>query len=87
MKVLLSFDHLRSPFLEFIKHALIYPIFIDEGISKKNIEKGLQVDQMAVKSSYLAFMKPNMKVIFLYDLIFGVTLLSYFWIRNIFKKT
>ena len=42
--VLLPFDQLRSPFLEFFRHDLIYLISIDESMSKKNLEKGLQVD-------------------------------------------
>ena len=42
--VLLPFDQLGSPFLEFFRHDLIYLISIDESMSKKNLEKGLQVD-------------------------------------------
>ena len=30
---------------------------------------------------------PNIKVIYLYDQILGVTLLSYSWIRNVLKKS
>ena len=44
MMVLLPFDQLGSPFLEFFRQDLIYLISIDESMSKKNLEKGLQVD-------------------------------------------
>ena len=41
MKVLLQFDEHGSPFLEFFRHVLIYKDWIDEGMSKTTLEKGL----------------------------------------------
>ena len=35
MKILLPFDQLGSPFIEFFRHALINIDWIDEGMSKK----------------------------------------------------
>ena len=46
-----------------------------------NIMILLPFDQLG--SPFIEFFRHNMKVIFLYDPIFGVTLLSYFWIRNV----
>ena len=52
MKVLLPFDQHGSSLIEIFRHALIYPILLDEGMSKKMLEKGYQVDQIAIKPSY-----------------------------------
>ena len=41
MKVLLPFDQLGSSLIEIFRHALIYPILLDEGMSKKNASEGL----------------------------------------------